>query len=79
MLVSVRLSAHCHAVRVRNRPSSPPWLIVATAHPAKFESIVEPPIGSVLPVPESLRELLDQPVSFDEIDPEFEALREANA
>jgi len=64
------------AVQVRNRLSSAPWIIVATAHPAKFESIVEPLIGNALTVPESLQALFDKPSSFEEIDPEFEALRE---
>lgn len=30
------------------------WLIAATAHPSKFETIVEPLIGKAVPVPEAL-------------------------
>ena len=30
------------------------WVLVATAHPAKFAEIVEPLIGRPVPVPESL-------------------------
>jgi len=37
------------------------WLIVATAHPAKFDEIVEPLVGTTVPVPEGLAELLAQP------------------
>ena len=37
------------------------WLIVATAHPAKFDEIVEPLVGSTIPVPEALATLLAQP------------------
>ena len=37
------------------------WLIAATAHPAKFDSIVEPLIGTTIPVPEGLAKLLKQP------------------
>ncbi len=37
------------------------WLIAATAHPAKFDSIVEPLIGAKVPVPEGLATLLAQP------------------
>ena len=37
------------------------WLIAATAHPAKFDSIVEPLIGTTVPVPEALATLLAQP------------------
>jgi threonine synthase len=49
-------------------------VIVATAHPAKFESVVEPLIGRVLETPPSLTELLARPSKFEEIDPELEAL-----
>jgi threonine synthase len=34
------------------------WVIVATAHPAKFDEIVEPLIGEKLPVPDSLAGIL---------------------
>jgi threonine synthase len=37
------------------------WVIVATAHPAKFEETVEPLIGTTLPVPDSLAEILARP------------------
>ena len=38
-----------------------PTIVVATAHPAKFESIVEPVIGASVPVPPALAALLDKP------------------
>ena len=65
------------AVQVRRRLSAPHWIIVATAHPAKFDSIVEPLIGRSLSMPQSLAQLFDAPSRFEEIDPEFEALKEA--
>ena len=65
------------AVHARERLSSPHWIIVATAHPAKFESVVEPLIERALNVPQSLAVLLNAPSRFTEIDPEFEALKEA--
>ncbi len=34
------------------------WVLVATAHPAKFAEIVEPLIGRAVPMPESLARLL---------------------
>jgi threonine synthase len=52
------------------------WVLVATAHPAKFREIVEPLIGPV-PVPETLRRLFELPSRFDEIDPTLAALRSA--
>lgn len=53
-----------------------PWVLVATAHPAKFREIVEPLVGSV-PVPENLRRLYDLPSQFTEIDPTLTALQHA--
>ncbi|HEY7873435.1 MAG TPA: pyridoxal-phosphate dependent enzyme, partial [Rudaea sp.] len=37
------------------------WAVAATAHPAKFEAIVEPLIGKSVPVPLALAELLSRP------------------
>jgi threonine synthase len=52
------------------------WVLVATAHPAKFREIVEPLIGPV-PVPENLRRLFELPSRFEQIDPTLAALRSA--
>jgi threonine synthase len=65
------------AVHVRESLVDPHWIIVATAHAAKFESVVEPLIGEPLAVPPSLAQLLEKPSHFEEIDPEFEALAQA--
>jgi threonine synthase len=54
-----------------------PWVIVATAHPAKFAEIVEPLIGCCVAVPATLRTLLARPTSYTEIDVDLEALRQA--
>src|SRR5262249_25008274 len=37
------------------------WIVAATAHPAKFETIVEPLIGEKVAPPESLKALLERP------------------
>ena len=50
------------------------WVLVATAHPAKFREIVEPLIGRPVPVPASLERLFKRPVRFDEIDPTLRSL-----
>jgi threonine synthase len=42
------------------------WVLVATAHPAKFREIVEPLVGPV-PVPQHLQHLYDLPSRFSEI------------
>jgi threonine synthase len=52
------------------------WVLVSTAHPAKFREIVEPLVGPV-EVPENLRRLYDLPSSCQEIEPTLAALRNA--
>jgi len=51
------------------------WVLVATAHPAKFNDIVEPLIGAAVPVPPALAALLDLPSVQMPIEPGLEALR----
>lgn len=53
------------------------WIIVATAHPAKFEMIVEPLIGQSVPVPAELAAILSRPATAVVIDPHLEALAAA--
>jgi len=50
------------------------WILVATAHPAKFETIVEPLIGEVVPVPPELDELLSREAAAQTIKPTLSAL-----
>jgi threonine synthase len=54
-----------------------PWILVATAHPAKFNEIVEPIIGLTLAVPESLGQLLRLPQRCVDLPPTLEALAAA--
>lgn len=49
-------------------------IVVATAHPAKFETVVEPIIGSAAPVPPALRALLEAPSVYEMIGPELSDL-----
>lgn len=51
------------------------WVIVATAHPAKFNEIVEPLIGQAVPVPAALERLLSLPRQESELDATLDALR----
>jgi len=53
------------------------WVLVATAHPAKSNDIVEPLIGPQVPVPPALAELLSLPSVQTEIVPELASLRAA--
>ena len=59
------------------RRSKGRWVLVSTAHPAKFREIVEPLIGRTLPVPEALARLFARPVECTEIDASLPALRGA--
>jgi threonine synthase len=52
-------------------------VLVATAHPAKFNDVVEPLIGTDVPVPESLAALLALPSRQVEVEPGLESLRVA--
>jgi threonine synthase len=54
-----------------------PWVVVATAHPAKFNEIVEPIIGKPVTVPESLNRLLTLPQHAVDLPPTLEALAAA--
>ncbi len=67
------------AIHMRQQQQTPDWIVVATAHPAKFETIVEPLIGAPVPAPASLLALLERPSSFDRIDPTLDALRDCLA
>src|SRR5579862_3129655 len=51
------------------------WVLVATAHAAKFPEIVAPLIGHAVPVPESLAKLFARPSHCVEIDANLSALR----
>jgi len=50
------------------------WIVVATAHPAKFESVVEPLIGETVAPPPSLQTLLDRPSHADPLNAEVAEL-----
>ncbi|MBD9435823.1 threonine synthase [Pseudoxanthomonas sp. PXM03] len=52
------------------------WAVAATAHPAKFESVVEPLIGREIEVPPALADLLARPAQAAPIPAEYDALRE---
>jgi len=50
------------------------WVIVATAHPAKFETVVEPLIGRTIEVPANLKTLLDLPSHAIDLPAQLDAL-----
>jgi threonine synthase len=62
------------AVHVRALLDTPHWIVVATAHPAKFESIVEPLVRRRLDTPPVLADLLHKTSVCDEIDHDLRTL-----
>jgi threonine synthase len=51
------------------------WVLVSTAHPAKFNDIVEPLINAAVPVPPALAKLLSLPQHQTDIEPQLAALK----
>ena len=52
-----------------------PWAVVATAHPAKFEGIVEPLVGHPVQLPAALAECLARPATSSRLANDYGALR----
>jgi threonine synthase len=69
-------AAEVYALLPETQRQSHHWVIVSTAHPAKFREIVEPLVGPVS-VPEHLQRLYDLPSVFTEIEPNLQDLRHA--
>lgn len=53
------------------------WILVATAHPAKFETVVEPLIGRSVPLPPELAAILSRPSRSVAVEPKLAALAAA--
>ncbi len=53
-----------------------PHMIAATAHPAKFDEVVEPLLGRAVEPPPALAALLERPSQAEELSAEFSELRE---
>jgi threonine synthase len=64
------------AAAVRRRVDGRDWILVSTAHPAKFEAVVEPLVGREVEVPPALARILERPSHAREIEPELAALWE---
>ena len=53
------------------------WILVATAHPAKFETIVEPLIGETIALPTELAAILSREAHAVSIEPDIKSLAAA--
>ena len=62
--------------RLRDQGDTAAWTVVATAHPAKFESVVEPLIGRPIAVPTSLAAMLARSAHSEPLAPDDDALRD---
>ena len=62
--------------RLRQRGDTRDYAVVATAHPAKFETVIEPLIGAPVEVPPALKSLLDRPSLSEPLAVDYGALRE---
>lgn len=58
----------------RDHYSDQPTLIVSTAHPAKFDTIVEPIIGKEIPIPENLYKIMNKKSYAKEISTDYREL-----
>jgi len=67
-------AAHVYHHTLTDR-SDEAWLLLATAHPAKFNEIVEPLIGRDIEVPPALARLLRLPRQEERLAPTLDALR----
>lgn len=61
--------------QLRLRGDTRPWAVVATAHPAKFETIVEPLVGHDLALPPALAEMAVRPASAESLSSDYPQLR----
>ncbi|MGV8941804.1 MAG: threonine synthase [Lysobacter sp.] len=60
---------------LRARGDERTWAVVATAHPAKFETVVEPLVGHVAVPPPALAAALARPASSEPLAVDYDALR----
>ncbi|HSU15845.1 threonine synthase [Longimicrobium sp.] len=65
------------AIAARERLGGSDWIVVATAHPAKFEAVVEPLVGHEIPIPPELQRLLGRPSHAEPLEPTLDAFRAA--
>lgn len=60
--------------RLRTRGDQRDWAVAATAHPAKFDEVIEPLIGAKIEVPPALSALLERPSRSEPIAADYDVL-----
>ncbi|MDR7100703.1 threonine synthase [Lysobacter niabensis] len=65
----------CVLERLREAADTRPWAVVATAHPAKFDSIVEPLVGHAVELPPALAAWLARSAQGCPMAADYDALR----
>ena len=68
-------AAHVYREKLAAKSAGQHWVLVSTAHPAKFNDIVEPLIGRAVPVPPALAALLSLPRQETRLDADLASLR----
>ncbi len=68
---------HIYRQLPRHERAERHWVVVATAHAAKFDTIVEPLLGIKIDPPAELAELLDWPSRFETIDADLGEIERA--
>lgn len=66
-----------HARIPADQKAERPWVLGATAHPAKFADVVEPVIGRTVDLPPALADVLERPVRVRDIPGSSDALARA--
>jgi len=61
--------------RIRAAGDRRDWAVVATAHPAKFETVVEPLVGHAVAPPAALAAMLERPARAQAMAADYAALR----
>lgn len=64
------------AFYARKQLNAQPWIVVSTADPGKFSTVIEPIIKTPVPISANLRTLLDRKTSKIEINPSLSELME---
>ena len=62
--------------RERRLGSKEDFCVVATAHPAKFEDVVEPLVGHAITPPPALRAMLARPSTSETLEPDYASLKD---